>query len=78
MVKQQEIFLYLLYFYKYMEYVIIIITFTVVLVLLYGKYEPHIDIIKRTNKHTIILWYNKKVFKDEIIRTYIKLFEYET
>ena len=61
-----------------MEYVIIIITFTVVLVLLYGKYEPRIDIIKRTNKHTIILWYNKKVFKDEIIRTYIKLFEYET
>ena len=61
-----------------MEYVIIIITFTVVLVLLYGKYEPYIDIIKRTNKHIIILWYNKKVFKDEIIRTYIELFEYET
>ena len=61
-----------------MEYVIIIITFTVVLVLLYSKYEPHIDIIKRTNKHTIILWYNKKVFKGEVIRTYIKLFEYET
>ena len=77
MIKQQEIFLYLLYFYKYMEYVIIIITFTVVLVLLYGKYEPYIDIIKRTNKHIIILWYNKKVFKDEIIRTYIKLYEYE-
>ena len=61
-----------------MEYVIIIITFTVVLVLLYGKYEPHIDIINRANKHIIILWYNKKVSKDEAIRTYIKLFEYET
>ena len=26
----------------------------------------------------IILWYNKRVSKDEIIRTYIKLYEYET
>ena len=60
--------------------ILIIISFVVftILKLLYDKYYPHIDIIKSFNKHTIILWYNKKVSKDEILRTYIKLFEYET
>ena len=45
--------------------------------LLYDRSYPHIDIIKRFNKHTIILWYNTKISKDEVIRTYIKLYEYE-
>lgn len=60
--------------------ILIIISFAIfiILKLLYDKYYPHIDIIKRFNKHTIILWYNKKVSKDEVMRTYIKLFEYET
>ena len=59
--------------------ILIIISFVIftILKLLYDKYYPHIDIIKSFNKHTIILWYNKKVSKDEIMRTYIKLFEYE-
>ena len=57
--------------------VILFIIF-IILKLLYDKYYPHIDIIKSFNKHTIVLWYNKKVSKDEIMRTYIKLFEYET
>ena len=58
---------------------IIIILFIVfiILKLLYNRWYPHIDIIKRFNKHTIILWYNKKISKDEVIRTYIKLYEYE-
>ena len=60
--------------------ILIIISFAIftILKLLYDKYYPHIDIIKRFNKHTIILWYNKKVSKDEVMRTYIKLYEYET
>lgn len=59
--------------------ILIIISFAIftILKLLYDKYYPHIDIIKSFNKHTIILWYNKKASKDEIMRTYIKLFEYE-
>ena len=59
--------------------ILIIISFAIftILKLLYDKYYPHIDIIKSFNKHTIILWYNKKVSKDEVIRTYIKLYEYE-
>ena len=59
--------------------ILIIILFIVfiILKLLYDRYYPHIDIIKRFNKHTIILWYNKKISKDEVIRTYIKLYEYE-
>ena len=60
--------------------ILIIISFSIftILKLLYDKYYPHIDIIKSFNKHTIILWYNKKVSKDEVMRAYIKLFEYET
>ena len=58
--------------------IVILFIIFIILKLLYDRYYPHIDIIKSNNKHTIILWYNKKVSKDEIIRTYIKLFEYET
>ena len=60
-------------------FILIVILFIIfiILKLLYDRYYPHIDIIKSHNKHTIILWYNKKISKDEIIRTYIKLFEYE-
>ena len=59
--------------------ILIIISFAIftILKLLYDRYYPHIDIIKRFNKHTIILWYNKKISKDEVMRSYIKLFEYE-
>ena len=57
--------------------IILFITF-IILKLLYDRWYPHIDIIKRFNKHTIILWYNKKISKNEVIRTYIKLYEYET
>ena len=60
-------------------FILIIILFAIfiILKLLYDRYYPHIDIIKSPNKHTIILWYNKKVSKDEVMRTYIKLYEYE-
>ena len=58
--------------------IIILFIIFIILKLVYDRYYPHIDIIKRFNKHTIILWYNKKVSKDEVMRAYIKLFEYET
>ena len=58
--------------------IIILFIIFIILKLLYDRYYPHIDIIKRFNKHTIILWYNKKISKNEVIRTYIKLYEYET
>ena len=56
-------------------FILIIILFAIfiILKLLYDRYYPHIDIIKSPNKHTIILWYNKKVSKDEVVRAYIKL-----
>ena len=57
--------------------IILFITF-IILKLLYDRWYPHIDIIKSFNKHAIILWYNKKISKNEVIRTYIKLYEYET
>ena len=57
--------------------VILFIIF-IILKLLYDRQYPHIDIIKSFNKHTIILWYNKKISKNEVMRTYIKLYEYET
>ena len=58
--------------------IIILFIIFIILKLVYDRYYPHIDIIKRFNKHTIILWYNKKISKDEVMRTYIKLYEYET
>ena len=57
--------------------IIILFIIFIILKLLDDKWYPHIDIIKRFNKHTIILWYNKKISKDEVMRSYIKLFEYE-
>ena len=59
--------------------ILIIILFIIFirLKLLYDRWYPHIDIIKSFNKHTIILWYNKKVSKNEVMRASIKLFEYE-
>ena len=58
--------------------ILIIILFIIFIILkLYDRWYPHIDIIKSFNKHTIILWYNKKISKDEVMRSYIKLFEYE-
>ena len=53
--------------------IIILFIIFIILKLLYDRYYPHIDIIKRFNKHTIILWYNKKISKDEVVRTYVKL-----
>ena len=53
--------------------IIILFAIFIILKLLYDRYYPHIDIIKSPNKHTIILWYNKKVSKDEVVRAYIKL-----
>ena len=58
--------------------IIILFIIFIILKLVYDRYYPHIDIIKRFNKHTIILWYNKKISKNEVTRTYIKLYEYET
>ena len=57
--------------------IVILFIIFIILKLLYDRYYPHIDIIKYSNKHTIILWYNKKVSKDGVMRTYIKLYEYE-
>ena len=58
--------------------ILIIILFIIFIILkLYDRWYPHIDIIKRFNKHTIILWYNKKISRNEVMRSYIKLFEYE-
>ena len=59
--------------------ILIVILFIIFIILksLYDRYYPHIDIIKSHNKHTIILWYNKKVSKNEVMRASIKLFEYE-
>ena len=56
---------------------IILFIIFIILKLAYDRWYPHIDIIKSFNKHTIILWYNKKISKNEVMRTFIKLFEYE-
>ena len=44
--------------------IIILFIIFIILKLVYDRWYPHIDIIKRFNKHTIILWYNKKISID--------------
>ena len=56
------------------ELILILIILLIVLKSLYDRYNPYINIIKCFNKHIIILWYNKRISKDEVIRTFIKLF----
>ena len=51
----------------------ILIIIFIILKLLYDRYCLHIDIIKSHNKRTIMLWYNEKVSKNEVVRAYIKL-----
>ena len=55
----------------------IVLIIFVILRLLYDRYYPYIDIIKGFNKYTIVLWYNKKLSKDEVMRIYLRLFVYE-
>ena len=57
--------------------IIILFIIFIILKLVYDRWYPHIDIIKSFNKHTTILWYNKKISKNVVMRSYIKLFEYE-
>ena len=57
--------------------IILFVIFVILKKLLYDRYCPHIEILKSTTKLTIILWYNKKVSKNEVMRASIKLFEYE-
>lgn len=69
-------FISLYLYYGMIEIIFILLIIFVILKILYDIYTPHIDIIKCFDKHTVILWYNE-IHKSEVIRTYIKLFEYE-
>ena len=52
---------------------IIAIIFLIILLYLYNKYHPQIDIILSNNKYVIIIWYYIKDNNGNYVRTYKKL-----
>lgn len=54
---------------------IIISILVIIIIFLYIKYQPNIDIVLSDNKSVILLWYCKHYKNNYCERTYIKLFE---
>ena len=53
--------------------IIIAIIFIIVLLYLYNKYYPQIDIILSNSKYVVIIWYYIKDNNGNYVRTYKKL-----
>ena len=53
--------------------IIIAIIFIIVLLYLYNKYHPQIDIILSNNKYVVIIWYYIKDNNGNYVRNYQKL-----
>lgn len=53
--------------------IIIAIIFIIILLYLYNKYYPQIDIIPSNGNYIIIIWYSTKDNNGNYIRTYKKL-----
>lgn len=46
-----------------------------IIILMYNRYSPSIDVIMSGNKYIVILWYNKYNKNKKYKRTYIELFK---
>ena len=53
--------------------IILCIISLIILLYLYNKYHPQIDIILSNNKYVIIIWYYIKDNNGNYVRTYKKL-----
>ena len=53
--------------------IIITIIFIIIVLYLYNKYHPQIDIILSNNMYVIIIWYYTKDNNGNYVRTYKKL-----
>ena len=53
--------------------IILYIISLIVLLYLYNKYHPQIDIILSNNKYVVIIWYYTKDNNGNYVRTYKKL-----
>ena len=53
--------------------IILCIISLIILLYLYNKYYPQIDIILSNNKYVIIIWYYTKDNNGNYVRTYKKL-----
>jgi hypothetical protein len=59
-----------------MEYTIfMLIVLCIIVISLYFRYEPAIDIVLSNNKYIVLLWYNSWETLSEGKRTFKKLFE---
>lgn len=53
--------------------IIITVIFIIILLYLYNKYCPQIDIILSNNKYVVIIWYYTKDNNGNYVRTYKRL-----
>ena len=53
--------------------IILCIISLIILLYLYNKYHPQIDIILSNNKYVVIIWYYTKDNNKNYVRTYKKL-----
>ena len=53
--------------------IILCIISLIILLYLYNKYHPQIDIILSNNKYVVIIWYYTKDNNGNYVRTYKKL-----
>ena len=53
--------------------IILYIISLIILLYLYNKYHPRIDVILSNNKYVIIIWYYTKDNNGNYVRTYKKL-----
>lgn len=47
----------------------------ILIISLYSRYAPKIDIVLSKNKYIVLLWYNEYCMNEECKRTFKKLFE---
>ena len=52
-----------------------IVLICILIISLYSRYVPKIDIVLSKNKYIVLLWYNKYYMDGECKRTFKKLFE---
>lgn len=54
---------------------ILLFSIPFIIIFMYNRYSPSIDVIMSGNKYIVILWYNKYNKNKKYKRTYIELFK---
>lgn len=55
--------------------ILLFVPIVFLLVIMYNKYKPKIDIVVSEDNYIVLLWYYKYYWNGEVERTYVKLFK---